>query len=60
MGSVVDSDLLVAELVRHQRRIYIFIGSLLPNPATRRCRRPRKGVGYNVRPNAGPVRLLPT
>lgn len=33
MGSVVDSDVLVAELVRHQRRIYIFIGSLLPNPA---------------------------
>lgn len=31
MGSVVDSDILVAELVRHQRRIYIFIGSLLPN-----------------------------
>lgn len=33
MGSVVDSDVLVAEIVRHQRRIYIFIGSLLPNPA---------------------------
>ena len=33
MGSVIDSDALVAELVRHQRRIYIFIASLLPNPA---------------------------
>jgi hypothetical protein len=28
MGGVVDSDILVAELVRHQRRICVFIGSL--------------------------------